>query len=145
MIEYENRNVKEIDKRILEQIQKNLNIKEEGVDILSKEKLKEYLRIIDEKKEVISLLFQGDFSINEKNIECKIKDYETKITPDEQVINNIISKRVETIIDQMIKKDEKNGRLVSVCMDRMLFIQRIIQNNIGTSLIKSCIENEMVK
>lgn len=145
MIEYENRNVKEIDKRILEQIQKNLNIKEEGVDILSKEKLKEYLRIIDEKKEVISLLFQGDFSINEKNIECKIKDYETKITPDEQVVNNIISKRVETIIDQMIKKDEKNGRLVSVCMDRMLFIQRIIQNNIGTSLIKSCIENEMVK
>lgn len=145
MIEYENRNVKEIDKRILEQIQKNLNIKEESVDILSKEKLKEYLTMIDEKKEVISLLFQGDFSINEKNIECKIKDYETKITPDEQVVNNIISKRVETIIEQMIKKDEKNGRLVSVCMDRMLFIKRIIQNNIGASLIKSCIEDEMVK
>lgn len=145
MIEYENRNVKEIDKRILEQIQKNLNIKEESVDILSKEKLKEYLTMIDEKKEVISLLFQGDFSINEKNIECKIKDYETKITPDEQVVNNIISKRVETIIEQMIKKDEKNGRLVSVCMDRMFFIQRIIQNNIGASLIKSCIEDEMVK
>lgn len=145
MIEYENRNVKEIDKRILEQIQKNLNIKEESVDILSKEKLKEYLTMIDEKKEVISLLFQGDFSINEKNIECKIKDYETKITPDEQVVNNIISKRVEKIIDQMIEKDEKNGRLVSVCMDRMFFIQRIIQNNIGASLIKSCIEDEMVK
>ncbi len=145
MIEYENRNVKEIDKRILEQIQKNLNIKEESVDILSKEKLKEYLTMIDEKREVISLLFQGDFSINEKNIECKIKDYETKITPDEQVVNNIISKRVEKIIDQMIEKDEKNGRLVSVCMDRMFFIQRIIQNNIGASLIKSCIEDEMVK
>ena len=101
--------------------------------------------MIDEKKEVISLLFQGDFSINEKNIECKIKDYETKITPDEQVVNNIISKRVEKIIDQMIEKDEKNGRLVSVCMDRMFFIQRIIQNNIGASLIKSCIEDEMVK
>ena len=145
MIEYENRNVKEIDKRILEQIQKNLNIKEESVDILSKEKLKEYLTMIDEKREVISLLFQGDFSINEKNIECKIKDYETKITPDEQVVNKIISKRVEKIIDQMIEKDEKNGRLVSVCMDRMFFIQRIIQNNIGASLIKSCIEDEMVK
>ena len=50
MIEYENRNVKEIDKRILEQIQKNLNIKEESVDILSKEKLKEYLTMIDEKR-----------------------------------------------------------------------------------------------
>ena len=45
----------------------------------------------------------------------------------------------------MIEKDEKNGRLVSVCMDRMFFIQRIIQNNIGASLIKSCIEDEMVK
>ena len=115
MIEYENRNVKEIDKRILEQIQKNLNIKEESVDILSKEKSKEYLTMIDEKKEVISLLFQGDFSINEKNIECKIKDYETKITPDEQVVNNIISKRVEKIIDQMIEKDEKTA------LDQYLF------------------------
>lgn len=145
MIGYENKNVKEIDKRILEKIQKNLNIKEESIDIVSKEKLKEYLRIIDEKKEIISLLFQGEFSVNEKNIECKIKDYETKTTPDERVVNNIVSKRVETIIGQMIKKDEKNGRLVSVCMDRMLFIQRIIQNNVDVSLIKSCIENEMVK
>ena len=68
MLECENIKVKEIDKKILEMIIRKMDIKTKNVDILTSEQLDKILRIIDRKKEIISLLFQGDFSVNEKNI-----------------------------------------------------------------------------
>ena len=69
MLECENIKVKEIDKKILEMIIRQIDIKTKNVDILNSEQLDKILRIINRKKEIISLLFQGDFSVNEKNIE----------------------------------------------------------------------------
>ena len=69
MLECENIKVKEIDKKILEMIIRQIDIKTKNVDILNSEQLAKILRIINRKKEIISLLFQGDFSVNEKNIE----------------------------------------------------------------------------
>ena len=142
MLECENIKVKEIDKKILEMIIRKMDIKTKNVDILTSEQLDKIIRIIDRKKEIISLLFQGDFSVNEKNIEENLQWSNAKPTIYEKIANNIVCKRVEEIMDKLMEQDPQNGRLISVCIDRMLFIQKIISQNVDISAIKKLIPAE---
>lgn len=41
-----------------------------------------------------------------------------------------------------MEQDPQNGRLISVCIDRMLFIQKIISQNFDISAIKKLIPAE---
>ena len=72
MLENERNIVEEIDKLILDEFENIMKIKKDTVSIISDNKIENILKRINEKMKVIFLLFQGDFSINERIIEEKI-------------------------------------------------------------------------
>lgn len=134
--------VKKIDKRILTELIKRLEIRKDNVDIISKEEVEKIFQKIDEKKRVIFLLFQGNFSLNEKNISDRMKLRKQQLTLYDKIANNVISKRVEKILDRMIDLHAQDNRTICVCMDRKLFIQRILLENVQESFVKKYVEKE---
>lgn len=139
------RSEKEIDTIIHDQLIKNLNLDTDSVNVVTEEFLNKFLNILSAKKDIIDLLFSGNFSLTEQNIKEKLswsnrnnidKDIYTK------VVNGIISKRLGYTIDKLIAQNKNDPQFVSVCLDRHIFIDKIISENIEASFIEDCIEEE---
>ncbi len=141
MFEGEICKVKQIDRRILEELRKKLEIKIENVDIISDVEIGKVLSIIEEKKRGIFLLFHGDFTVNEQNINEKISEMNGESSFYDRIANKLILKRIEKIFNKMMSLEAQNCRLISVCTDRQFFIQKIISENIQTSFIETCIND----
>lgn len=73
MLESERGIVNRIDKLILNMLKENMKIKKDKVGVIHDDEIEKVLSRIDEKLEVIFSLFQDDFSINERNIEERIR------------------------------------------------------------------------
>ncbi len=143
--ESESKKVKEIDKKIVEELRKNLEMRIESPNIInnnnviSKEEKQIILRKIEEKKRAIFLLFQGNFTLNQQNIKERDPKRNQKSDVYDTIANDVILKRVEEIFNRMISQEEQDYRLVSVCSDRKFFIKKIILENIPISFIDYCI------
>lgn len=141
MIKSENYEVKKIDRRILIELTRNLEIKRENIDVLEQIQIDMIFEKISEKKGIIYSLFNGDFSENQQNIKERMhlgKGAELSLY--DKVANNVIFKRVSEVFEQIISSNPQNGRVVSVCLDRLFFIQMILAENISINFVKSCME-----
>lgn len=49
--------------------------------------------------------------------------------------NNIIFKRLNNVMEKINNQKPIDGRLVSVCLDRKLFIEKVLDKNISLSFI----------
>ncbi len=136
----ESNRVKEIDRMILTELIKKLEIRRDSVGIINKEEIEKIFQKIDERKRVIFLLFQGNFSVNEKNISDRMETCKQQLTSYDKIANNIISKRVEKIFNRMMSLHEQDSRTIYVCTDRKLFIQRILLENVQESFVKKYVE-----
>lgn len=145
MIHEENKEVKKIDNTILENLKEKLKISKENVNILENSHMEKVLERIESKKQAIFLLFQGDFSVNEYNVNKRLCINKNKLTMYDKLANNILAKRVENLLNEMMDKDSKNTRLISVCMDRKFFIEKILEENVEPSSIRNWIENDKEK
>ncbi len=139
----ESANEKRIDNIILLELREGLKIKNSAINIISQEELEMVLKKIDEKKRIIFSLFQGDFSVNEKNIGDRIQFVKPQLTFYDNVANNVILSRVEKVMNKLISMNENDNRAISVCMDRKLFIQRILLENVQESFVKKYIEKDV--
>ena len=145
MIHKENNEVKKIDNIILEKLKEKLKMSKENVNILEDEQMEKVLERIDAKKQAIFLLFQGNFSTNEYNVNERLEKSRNKLTMYDKLANSILFRRVETLLNQMMDKNVENKRLISVCMDRKLFIQKILDENVEPSTIRNWIEDDKEK
>lgn len=145
MLENERDIVQEIDKLILDTLKKKMKIKRDKVSIIPDNEMEEILKKINEKMKMIFLLFQGDFSINERNIEEKMEIVKTELSFYDKIANNIISKRLDIAIQKVENLKPKSGRLISVCLDRKLFIQKVLMNNISLPFIKKYIQDQEIE
>ena len=107
--------------------------------------MEKVLERIESKKQAIFFLFQGDFSINEYNVNKRLCTNKNKLTMYDKLANNILAKRVENLLNEMMDKDSKNTRLISVCMDRKFFIEKILEENVEPSSIRNWIEDDKEK
>ncbi len=135
----ENYKVKQIDRKILEELRENLKIQASNVDIINKAETEEILNIIEEKKRGIFLLFQGDFALNEHIINEKFPKGNRELSFYDRIANNVILRRIGKIFNKMVSLGAQDYRLIAVCADRQFFIQKVISGNIQTSFIESCI------
>ncbi len=143
MINYKSE--KEIDTIIFNELDKNLNIDTENADLVTKEFLNKVLDTISYKKKTISLLFSKNFSLTEHNIKRNlIHPNRLKSDPSiyDQVANTILSKRIVDILNRLMEKNKEDNKFVTVCMDRQLFINTILSENIENSLVESCLEED---
>ena len=144
MISSENEEVKLIDTKILEKLKENLNIDIQGIEM--EQDIKDKIsRIIEMKKQAIYMLFNGDFSVNEYRVNSKLNSKNIELTMCERIANNILSKRIDVVLNNMIENAPNNGRFVSVCMDRKLFMKQILQANVTPDFIYSCTEHEKLE
>lgn len=139
MLKYENSKVRQIDRKILEELRKNLEIRVSNFDIISKTETEKVISIIEEKKRGIFLLFQGDFSLNEYNINEKIPKQKRELSFYDRIANNVILRRIEKIFNKLRDLEAQDYRATSVCADRQFFIKKVILENIQTSFIESCV------
>lgn len=139
MLKYENSKVRQIDRKILEELRKNLEIRVSNFDIISKTETEKVISIIEEKKRGIFLLFQGDFSLNEYNINEKIPKQKRELSFYDRIANNVILRRIEKIFNKLRDLEAQDYRAISVCADRQFFIKKVILENIQTSFIESCV------
>lgn len=142
MLNNEKRMVKEIDKLIWDMLKAKMDIKKDKVSIICDDEIEEIFKRINEKMKVIFLLFQGDFSVNERNIEEIMGMVKTDLNFYDKIANNIILKRLDTIIEKIENLDPLNGRLVSVCLDRKLFIEKVLAKNISLFFVERHIQKE---
>lgn len=142
MLEKENKIVNEIDKLILSMLKEKMKIKTDKVNILCDNEIKEVTKRINEKMKVIFLLFQGSFAVNERNIEDEIEIIKTDLSSYDKIANNIILKRLDSIFKKIENIDPLNGRLVSVCLDRKLFIEKVLIKNIPLISVEKYIQKE---
>lgn len=142
MLDNEKKMVKEIDKLILDMLKEKMKIKKDKVSIICDDEIKEILKRIDEKMKVVFLLFQGDFSVNERNIEERMEIVKTDLNFYDKIANNIILKRLDSIIEKIENLEPINGRLISVCLDRKLFIEKVLTKNISLFFVKKHIQKE---
>lgn len=142
MLENENKRVKEIDKLILDMLKEKMTIKKDKISIICDDEIEEILKIINEKMKVVFLLFQGDFSVNERNIEERMKIVKTDLNFYDKIANNIILKRLDAVIGKIENLEPLNGRLASVCLDRKLFIEKILTKNISLFFVEEDIRQE---
>lgn len=94
---------------------------------------------------IIFLLFQGDFSLNERNIEEKIEIGRRELNFYDKIANSIILKRVDIVMQKIESIKPLNGQLISVCLDRKLFIQKVLIENISLSFIQKYIRIEEIE
>lgn len=116
-------------------LKENMKIKKDKVGVIHDDEIEKVLSRIDEKLEVIFSLFQDDFSINERNIEERIRTLEPNLNFYDKVANNIIFKRLNNVMEKINNQKPIDGRLVSVCLDRKLFIEKVLDKNISLSFI----------
>lgn len=135
MLESERGIINRIDKLILNMLKENMKIKKDKVGVIHDDEIEKVLSRIDEKLEVIFSLFQDDFSINERNIEERIRTLEPNLNFYDKVANNIIFKRLNNVMEKINNQKPIDGRLVSVCLDRKLFIEKVLDKNISLSFI----------
>ena len=69
MLEDERRQVEKIDKLILNTLKDKMKISKDKINIISDNEIEKIFNKINEKMEAIFLLFEGNFSINEMNLE----------------------------------------------------------------------------
>ena len=139
MIESENEKVKKIDARICDMLKEKMTIKREHEGSAVED---EIFNRINEKMQVIFSLFQRDFSINERIIEQRIEKAKMELDVYDKIANKIILRRLDNIIGELEKTMPVDGRLVSVCLDRKLFIEKILTQNIPLDFIEKCIKQE---
>lgn len=139
MLDNEKKKVKEIDKLILDMLKEKMQIKKDKVSIICDDEIEEILNRIHEKAEVVFLLFQGDFSVNERNIEERMEIAKTDLNFYDKIANNIILKRLDAIIGKIENLEHQNGLLVSVCLDRKLFIEKVLTKNIPLFFVEKYI------
>lgn len=139
MLKQENSRVKQIDEKILEELRKNLEIRVTNFDIISKKETEKVLGIIKEKKRGISLLFQGDFSVNEHNINVRIPKQKRELSFYDRIANSVILRRIERTFNKLRDLEAQDYRATSVCADRKFFIKKVISENIPTSFIETCV------
>lgn len=142
MLENEKNIVKKIDQLILNELKENLKIEKDKVSILSDDEMKKVLTKIEEKKNVVYFLFQGDFAINERNIEEKMGIAKTDLSFCDKIANNIILKRLDATIRKIENLEPLNGQLISVCLDRKLFIEKVLIQNILLPFVEKYIPKE---
>lgn len=145
MLENERNMVEKIDKLILDEFKNIMKIKKDTVSIISDNKIEDILKRINEKMKVIFLLFQGDFSINERIIEEKIALGKRDLNFYDKIANRIILKRLDEAIKKVEKLKHLDGRLISVCFDRKLFIQKVLMKNLSLSFIQKYIQMEEIE
>lgn len=145
MLENERNIVEEIDKLILDEFENIMKIKKDTVSIISDNKIENILKRINEKMKVIFLLFQGDFSINERIIEEKIALGKRDLNFYDKIANRIILKRLDEAIEKVEKLKHLDGQLISVCFDRKLFIQKVLMKNLSLSFIQKYIQMEEIE
>ena len=140
MIKNESYKIQEIDKKILTELISNLEIKLEDVNIIDTTHVDIILKKIRDKREVIFTLFDGDFSENESSIQRRMPENECeKLNLHDRVANNVILKRVEEVLESITRGEPEDGRVLSVCYDRLFFIQSILNGNISIDFVKKCI------
>ena len=145
MLENERNIVEEIDKLILDEFENIMKIKKDTVSIISDNKIENILKRINEKMKVIFLLFQGDFSINERIIEEKIALGKRDLNFYDKIANRIILKRLDEAIEKVEKLKHLDGQLISVCFDIKLFIQKVLMKNLSISFIEKYIKMEEIE
>lgn len=142
MLENERYMVQKIDTLIFNMLKKKMEIRRDKISIISDNDVEEILKKINGKMKIISLLFQGNFSNNERTIEEKIGIATSDLSNYDKIANKIILKRLDSVIAEIEKIDSKNGRLVSVCLDRKLFIEKVLTENIPLHFIDKHIQKE---
>lgn len=142
MLENERYMVQKIDTLIFNMLKKKMEIRRDKISIISDNDVEEILKKINGKMKIISLLFQGNFSNNERTIEEKIGIATSDLSNYDKIANKIILKRLDSVIEEIEKIDSKNGRLVSVCLDRKLFIEKVLTENIPLHFIDKHIQKE---
>ena len=145
MIDNERNKVEEIDKSILSELKRRMEIKREPVSVIPDKEIECILKKINEKMEIIHILFQGGFSINERTIEERLEYERQNLTPYDSVANNIILKRLDAAIKTVEDIYPQNGRLISVCFDRKFFIEKVLTQNISLPSIKKYIQVENIE
>lgn len=135
MANYEKEKINKIDQLILQKLKENLEIKEENSNILKDDILKQVYKTIEKKKQTLYLLYDGDFSVNEYKIERRLAQEKNENTMYTEIANNIIARRINLIIETLIKEEPENGMLISVCMDRKLFMEKVLEKNVEPAFI----------
>lgn len=145
MLETEKKIIKNIDQLIFNELKEKLKIMEDKSDVLDNNNMKEILKKVNEKKDIIFLLFQGSFSVNERNIEERMQKNKKELNLYDRTANNIILKRVETSIKEIESTAPLNCRIISVCLDRKMFIEKIMKENISLNYVKQYMKEEIEK
>lgn len=145
MLENERSMVQEIDALILDTLRKKMEIKKDKADMLPEGEIETIINKVNEKMEVIALLFQGDFSLNERILEEKMELGRSNLNYYDKIANNIISKRLEATMQKVETLKPLNGRVISVCMDRKLFIEKVLKDNISLDFAKKHIQFEEIE
>lgn len=134
----------DIDKEILSELMKNLEIKRDNVDIIDSKQIDLIFERIEEKKKIIYTLFKGDFSENERNIQKRMHTHKcTELSFYDKVANNVISKRVKAIIESIICREPKDQSREEMYLSRSSFIESILQNNMSIDFVQNCINESM--
>jgi hypothetical protein len=131
--------IKEIDEKIHQELQKALEINSEisKTDILSDKQIKKIYQIIENKKKLIFSLFNESFSENEQKVKehsqmakplTKENDVYTKIA------DRILKKRVNQVLDKIIYAKQSTIIEVIVGIDRKVFINQILDEDIEFDL-----------
>ena len=134
-----------IDLKIKKDLEEALNLKIKSIDILPEDELEKIFQVLDLKKDIINLLFEGNFSVNEYNIEEILESHQNASTIYDTIVNKIINKRVDATINKILEEDLDDGELVSVCLDRKLFIKKVMNSNIDKSLIQMYVKGNEVE
>lgn len=142
MLKRENESVKKIDKLILDMLKEKMKIKQERVSIMQDAEMKKVIKKINEKMEVICLLFHEDFSIIERNIEERMKIEKTDLNFYDKIANNIIFKKLDNTLKEIEGQEHQNSQVIPVCLDRKLFIEKVLTQNIPLSFIKKQIQKK---
>lgn len=142
---YKREREKQIDTIIFNELNKNLNVDTKNANLVTEEFLNNLLNIILSKKETIRLLFSKNFTLTEHNIKQKLlRNTTLEKKPDlyNKIANKILSKRIEQIFNRLMEKNKKDNQFIAVCIDRQIFINTILSQNIESSFIESCLEDD---
>lgn len=140
MNRYESYKVKQIDRRILAELIKGLEIREDNVNIIQGEEMEKIFQKINEKKRIIFLLFKGNFSHNQRSISDRMKSHKKPSTIYDDITNTVVSKRVEKVFKKIANLHTQDNRTICVCMDREIFIKRILSENVQEDFVKKYIK-----
>lgn len=131
------------DKLILKVLKIELDFNKDEVNILKDEKLNILFEKIEQKKQAIFWLLKNDFSFYEYKIGGRISYKNVNADFYDEVANSILSKKINRIFERLLESCKDNGQYISVCMDRKLFINKILDKNVLLEEIKEHISEEV--